>query len=331
MSWTGNSMSTLPPAVQTFYNRNLLERAVPDLVYQKLGQKATMPKNSGNIIKWRRYEALGAGSTLTEGVTPSVGAVEYTDVTAELVFYGALCGVSDVVETTNEDPVITAITDVLGEQMSLTVDTVIRNYLVAGTNVFYANGVAGRGSVITKIAAADLEKIHRALRRHNAKYFKKQISASQNIGTSAVRPAFIAVIHPDTFYDLDNSVTGFKSSADYPSSNGVDPEEIGAYKNFRFIMSTNAPIVADAGAAVSTSGLKSTTGANIDIYQTLIFGMDAFGVVPFTPLTQEVIVHPPGSGDDYLKQRSLVGWKWAGTAAILNDAFMCRYEHGATA
>lgn len=74
-----------------------------------------------------------------------------------------------------------------------------------------------------------------------------------------------------------------------------------------------------------------------DIGATLIFGRDAYGVVDLGSVDAagnkafEVIVKPKGAGDDPLNQRATVGWKAPGyTAAILNQAWLVRVEHGMT-
>jgi N4-gp56 family major capsid protein len=64
--------------------------------------------------------------------------------TATLAQYGDFVTLSDMVSMTNQDPVVTEATDVLGDQAGTTIDQVRRDVLVAGTNVAYANGVANR-------------------------------------------------------------------------------------------------------------------------------------------------------------------------------------------
>jgi N4-gp56 family major capsid protein len=329
---TPQLIAALPAALQTQYDRNLLKRALPELVYAKFGQKKPFKANSGQIIKFRRYNSLAVASALTEGTTPDKTDVNFTEVVAQIVQYGALCSISDKVSFTNQDALLSEISDILGEQMGLTVDTVLRNVLVGTTSVFWANGVAATNAVVTKIAGADLDRIHRAMRRNNVKYFKDAIiGASTGVGTAPIRPSYAVVVHPDVAYDLE-SITGFKYFSEYPGQGQVDPSEIGAYKNFRFYMSTNAYVEADAGGTAVTNGLKYTTANTAcDVYHCLIFGKDSFGTIEFGPMTQSMIVSPPGTGDDYLKQRTIVGWKWTGANVITNDNNIYNYKCGCTA
>ena len=330
------NLSAIPPVIATYYDRNLLERALPALVHDRFGQKRPIKKNSGNQIIFRRYESLTAATTpLTEGTTPSGSALSKTDVTATLAQYGDFVTITDMVELTNQDPVLTEAGAVLGEQMGNTLDRIYRAVLVAGTSVFYANAVAGRSNIVTKIAAADFDKIVRALRRNNAKYWSPEIKASTGVGTAPVRAAYFAIVHPDTAYDLEAVLTtSFKPVSEYASMSGVMEDEIGTYKNIRFIMSTNANIVPDTGGTAVTNGLKYTTAnTSCDVYQTLIFGKDAYGVCPLDALTSKMIIKPRGSSGAYdpLDQFGTVGWKATTVAKILNNSFMYRYEHGVSA
>ena len=72
------------------------------------------------------------------------------------------------------------------------------------------------------------------------------------------------------------------------------------------------------------------------VYGTVIYGADAYGAVSLggNGGNVRVIINPPGSSGaaDPLEQRGTIAWKVKGfAAAILQDAFIVRIEHGATA
>jgi N4-gp56 family major capsid protein len=326
------TLSVVAPGVQAFYDRNLLSRAQPADVHGRFGQKRPISKRAGNQIKFRRYSQLAAATTaLTEGVTPSGSSLSVTDVTATLAQYGDYITLSDMVSMTNQDAVVTEATDVLGDQAGTTVDQIRRDVLVAGTNVAYANGVASRLLTITKIAAADLDKAIRFLKNQNAKFMKEGIPPSDGVGTGAIRKAFVGIVHPDVEYDLE-SITGFKPVSDYPSQMGVMEDEIGAYKNIRFVSSTNAKIWTNATTA-TTAGFKATGAGSNDVYATLIFAAESYGVCPLSGEAMNTYVKALGSAGtaDPLEQRSTVGWKATTTTQILNQSWMYRLETLATA
>lgn len=324
------TLTEVPPGVAAYYDRNLLERAVPADVHGRFGQARPIATRNGNQIKFRRYSALTPATTpLTEGTTPSGSSLSVTDITATLAQYGDFVTITDMVDLTNQDPVLTEAGKVLGEQAGTTIDRVRRDVLVAGTNVFYANGTA-RNQVNTVLDAGDLKTVIRFLERQDAKFVKEMIKASTGVGTVPIRPAYVGIIHPDTQAVLEG-ITGYKSVEEYGSQMEVMPDEVGAFKNIRFVVSTNAKVFADGGAASGTNVI-STGGTNADVYATLIIAANSYGVCPLAGQAMRNIVKALGSSGtaDPLDQRATSGWKATTTTKILNEAWIARIEHACT-
>jgi N4-gp56 family major capsid protein len=324
------TLSQVAPGVQAFYDRNLLRRAQPNDVHGRFGQKRPIAQRNGNQIKFRRYSQLAAAvAALTEGVTPTGSTLAVTDIVSTLAQYGDFITLTDMVSMTNQDPVVTEATDVLGDQAGTTIDQIRRDVLVAGTNVAYASGVANRLALVNKITGPDLDKAIRFLKGQNAKFMKEGLSASDNVGTGAIRKAFVVLVHPDIEYDLEQ-IAGFRAVSDYGSQEGVMEDEIGAYKNLRFVSSTNCKVWADATTAL-TGGFKGTT--KNDVYATLIIAADAYGISPLSGQAMNTYVKPLGSAGtaDPLEQRSTVGWKATTTTTILNQSWLVRIESLASA
>ncbi|MEW6096558.1 MAG: N4-gp56 family major capsid protein, partial [bacterium] len=97
----------------------------------------------------------------------------------------------------------------------------------------------------------------------------------------------------------------------------------------RFVTSTQTKIWTGAGAA--TTSIKNTGGV-ADVYATLIFGTDAYGVTEIRGNGVKTIIKDFGSSGtaDPLEQRATAAWKAWYVAEILNDAFMVRVESGAS-
>lgn len=323
-----NTTANVPPAVQAYYDRNLLDRAVPADIHGRFGQVRPIKLRSGNQIKFRRYEALTVNTTpLVEGVTPQGSSLTVTDVLATLAQYGDYITVTDMVDMTNQDPVLTEAGMILGEQGGTTIDQVRRDVLVAGTNVIYTNGVA-RNTLNTVLTAVALRTAIRALNRQNGKFVKDMVAATTGIGTKPIRAAYIGLIHPDTEAQLE-SIVGYVPVAEYSSAMRAEENEVGSYRNIRFFTSTNAKVFPAAGAAVGGDGMISTGGVNNDVYATLIIAENAYGVIPLAGHAMENIIKPLGSAGsaDPLNQRATSGWKATTTTKILNDAWMTRIEH----
>jgi N4-gp56 family major capsid protein len=190
-----------------------------------------------------------------------------------------------------------------------------------------AGKVASRALVATAITLADQRAVTTALNRQNAKKITQVVGSTADFNTKSVEASYMAIVHPDVETDL-RSVAGFKVVADYGPHTTPFEGEIGSLEQVRYLTSTVFTPWADAGAAVSSAAFRSTSGTNADVYPILVFGRDAFGIVPLkgkSAMTPMVVNPKPVSGDP-LGQRGTVGWKLWTATVILQDAFMARLE-----
>jgi len=320
--------------IQGYYDRNLLERAVPALIYGRFLQSRPLPKNKGTRINFRRYNSLAANTTaLVEASTPTGKKATTTDIYSTVKFYGDFLTYSDVLAMTSLDSTLMEFSEVLGEQMGLTADTLDRDVLVAGTTVRYAAGVAGRSSVATALADSDIKSAIRTLESGNARKIASYIAAGGKIATKPVAPSYFAIGHTDMRQDIE-ALTGFNPVQEYSSQKGVFEEEIGAKGNVRFLLTTNGKIWtgSDSAAAIGSTGLVSSDSTYVDVYALVILGSNAAGTTPLQAGNVKNIIKKLGSAgaDDPLDQRGTSGWKIAKTTKILNDDFMVRVESGVT-
>ena len=74
---------------QTFYDRALLERCLPELPLYDDAQKKKIPAGKGTSIEWRKWNSLNAADTpLTQGVTPTGSELNITAITKKVDQYG---------------------------------------------------------------------------------------------------------------------------------------------------------------------------------------------------------------------------------------------------
>lgn len=304
--------NTLSTEAKQFYETILLARAQPNLIHAQGAQMRPLPPNRGKSAEWRRYGVLSAATTaLTEGTAPSDTQMTITTVTASLQQYGAYHQYSDVLEMLAIDPYLAEVAEIFGDQAGLTVDTLVRNAITAGTTVRYVSGLGSRGAVTSSdiINSTEIRMAVRDLKVQNARPWK--------------RNSYGAFVHPDTKYDMfsdANIVNAFERAyprgADNPSVNG----EIGEYAGVIFMESSQARVFTSLGA----------TG--VDVYGTVFFGADAYGIVELEGGSLEVIVHPPGSAGAAvpLDQYGTIGWKMLFDVVRLNENWLYRLEHGAT-
>ena len=286
------------PGVATWYDKVLLRRAKPYLVHGMFSQKRNLKRKSGNTIKFRRYAALSTATTpLSEGVTPSGQRLSKTDLSATVAQYGDFVHVSDWVDLTVEDAVLTETAGLLGDQMGETRDELCRDVLIATASTQDVSGVLDRSDIRTAV---------KTLLGNNAKMISNLIPAGQGQGTTPVRPAYWGIMHTDLVDDLED-ITGFKSTAEYPRQEPVMQAEWGATDNVRWLLSTKA----------------DKTSGGTDTYDLLVIAQDAYGETEIEGSAQNIVkAFGDGGTSDPLNQRATSGWKMTYVCRILNDSFM---------
>ncbi len=322
------------PRTNVYAERQMLKHAGPVMILDKFGLTKPMPKNKTQTIKFRRPRTFAAATTpLVEGITPSSTQFSYEDVSGTLRQYGMVVEVTDHIEDTHEDPVLQHASQQAGENIGRTTEALTYGILKAGTAVTYGNGAA-RTSVNTPVSLVKLRQCVRTLLAQKAMMITSRLDSSINYGTSAVEAAYIAVGHTDLDSDVRN-LAGFTPVAEYGQIKPVHEREIGKVENIRFITSPDLGSIIDAGGAKAGAQgtMVSTSGTSADIYPILIFGKEAYGMVPLRGMGAiEPTIIPVGTKtkDDPLGQRGYVGWKMWFLCLILNDSWMMRLEVGAT-
>ncbi len=294
------------PAVSTYYDRVLLERALPMLIHDQFAEQRDIPSKSGGTIKFRRYSSLTTATTpLTEGQTPNGQKLAKTDLTAQVAYYGDFVTITDVIDLTVEDPVLTVEAELLGEQAGETRDELTKDMLAATASVTSAaNGI--NSNTPTEINRTDIDSVVQALLGNKAKMINRVVTANRGIGTTPVRAAFWGTIHSDLITPDLEAVTEFQPTSKYPTQSVVLEAEWGATGNVRWVYSTNAD---------KTAGSPNT-------YKLNIIGRNAYAITSITGGTMKNIVKNFGAGDDPLNQKATSGWKYPYVSRILNDSFM---------
>ena len=265
---------------KTFYDRALLEIAKTRLVHASYGQKRSIPRNSGKRVEFRRYELFTPDANalvLEEGVTPAGQSLAQSKIEAEVKQYGAYVEVSDLLDLTSFDPVLTESTELLGEQLGTVVEWITRDAMCAGTNVQYANGKTNRLALEAgdKLTVTEIRKAVRSLKKAKARMFN-------NVDGGAVRkPHFVCICSPDATYDLQSDAL-WQDVSKYSDVEQIYSGEIGRLFGVVFVESTEAKVfyqsvhttvaAHSAGSAVVTladitesAALYLTAGAKIKI------------------------------------------------------------------
>ena len=321
----------ISPRTTVYAEREMLRHSMPEIVLEKLALAKAMPKNKGQLIKFRRPIPFTAADTpLVEGVAPTATQFNYEDVPATLKQYGQVVKITDVIQDTHEDPVLNDAAMVCGENIGRTQEKLNYGVVKAGTSVFYANGAA-RASVNTTITLAKQRAVTRYLKAQKAKKITRILAPSMNYATKAVEAAYVAVAHTDVESDI-RAMPGFLPVAEYGQRSPISEHEIGSVEDVRYILSSDLDEFQDAGGA--KGAMVSTSGTSADVYPVLYFGQDAWATVALRgqgAISPTII--PVGTRDksDPLGQVGFVGWKMWHVSVILNQTWMARLEVSVTA
>jgi N4-gp56 family major capsid protein len=322
----------ISPRVGIYAVANFLEHAGPVLVLEKFARLEQLPKNKGQLVKWRRFVPFEINTTaLVEGVTPAPNSLQYEDVSTIVSQYGGWVSFSDVIVDTHEDPNLQKITMGLGEQAAAVKEAIIWNELIGGTNVLYTGTATQRSHVDTPISEDELIAAQRFLKANKAKPITKMLKASTNIATEPVAPAFIAFSHSNLEPDF-RALNEFVVREKYSQYNVVSDYEIGKFQDIRVILSPQLDPFWGAGSG-TTTGVLSRDGDNVDVYPIVLVGMDAYGVVPLRGMDSAnvTIKNPTATYEDPLAQRGFASWKMWYVAVRLNEEWMVRIEAAASA
>lgn len=247
-------------------------------------------------------------ATLAEGEPGESVMLTETEVTVKLEQYGEYARCTDKLDLSHLDMNILRKTKLFGDAGARSIDAVVREELATCTNVIYAGGKTSRAELTEqdKLTARDLRRAVKKLKKAHAQTFGGY---------------YIAIVGPDTFYDLQDDET-FVAVSRYQDKEAVYTGEIGRMFGCRIVETTEAKVFENAGAS----------GA--DVASVIVLGQYAYGYTSFKGAKPRVIVKPAGSAgtSDPLDQISTVGWKMDGFGVkMLQPEYAVRIECGFTA
>lgn len=272
----------LSPEMKTFYDKTLITLAGANLVHEQFGQKRPIPKNGGKTIEFRKFSKLPKALTaITEGVTPAGNKLSVSAVSCTVDQYGDYIEQTDMLELTAVDNTIVEATKELASQAGLTLDTVVRNELIGGTNVMYAPEVKN-GSETEITLREDIT----ADCRLRVKDVFKAAAELKAVNAPKIGGSYVAIIHPYVAYDLmQEAGEQWIGIQKYANPENILKGEIGTLGGVRFVESTEAKVFGPAeivkdfprltvktAIAESTTSvvveeeLPSATGLSVDVY-----------------------------------------------------------------
>ena len=301
--------NTLAAELKGFYDTELLENARPKFVYAQFAKKQPLPRGKGTTVEWRKWNTFAKAAQLTEGVIPTGQKFGLSYIRGEISQYGTYATVSDKLELHAYDDVILGAAEEMGASMAETQEYLIRQALLTGTNVLYADNLNADGSykntptspatmgasATNGFAYLTPDVINKAVTK-----MKKNRAEPQN-------GRFYCVIHPSVAYDL-RSNPDWIDYHKYAAVGEIMNGEIGELHGVRFLESDFAPV------------LGGDTYKNMDngvTYACFMIGKDAFGVIDPEGGAAQMIVHDKDEIGGPLNQFSTIGYKLESNGATL--------------
>lgn len=114
------NQSSLPPAVNTFFNKAILAFEQPDLIYGMFAQKDVKPTKTGDYY---RYEKIAKLKTATvplgnTGMNPPGQTLSNIFLDAKIDYYGTWLAVHKQVTLTNDCPILNEMAKRLGVSLN---------------------------------------------------------------------------------------------------------------------------------------------------------------------------------------------------------------------
>lgn len=298
-----------------YYDKRWLERLTPQLLFEDMGSKKPLPKNSGTLMKWRRLNKLTPATTpLTENTNPAATNVGTTEITVEPLTYGQYVQMSKELQWKSINPIADEVTDELSDNAALSYDTIVRSALNGNFVNQFASGVASEALVpdTATLTAAELRKAVYRLRTANGLDYSVP-GFEKNMYKGAVSPAGV--------FDLqgDSAVGSFIDVNKYSRPEDIMRGEIGMMYGVRIVSGNNL------GTGTGLGGITT--------YHAYIFGRDAFAISELSGQGMEMIRKEPGPQDtsNPLNMFSTVGWKFVMAAKVLQQQRAVEIYHGSGA
>jgi N4-gp56 family major capsid protein len=254
-----------------------------------------------------------ATTPLTQTTDVSAVALSDSQVTLTLAEYGNAVITTAKLRGTSFVDITPAVINILGFNAGVSIDSVARNVLDAGSKVQYSQGTtasvpAARNQITKKctIRGIDVRKATALLRVRNV---------------PTIGAGYVGYIHPNVSVDLrqETGGAGWATPHNYSQPQEIWAGEIGMFQGVRFIETPRA--------RVFTTGGHTTTTVVTPVYVTLFCGRQALakahsivdGNGPFPQAR-------PGPIVDKLRRFVPDGWYWLGQYGIFRQTALLRNE-----
>jgi len=297
--------SSLETAGTAAFDKRMYFALRPQLHHDQVATVRPVATHQGGSVQFTlRDELAAATSALTENADLTPVAMGDAPVTVTLVEYGNTINTTAKARGTDYSAVDADAANLIGYNAGISLDTIARDVLVAGTNVKF-EGQATQGAITASdtYSAASIREVVAGLRGDNVMPF---------VGTS-----YLGMIHPDQSVDLraETGAAGWAEPANNTESSRRWQGIVGVFEGVSWIESPRVKMVADGGAS-----------STVDVYQSLILGQECLAKAFSTSESAALPQVRRGPVVDSLSRFHPVGWYWLGGYSRFREAAIRRYE-----
>lgn len=299
---------------QTAYDRLAYFALRPELYFDPVADvQPTRQSMPGAAVVFTFITDLSVASTaLNESVDVDAVALADSQITLTLVEYGNAVITTAKLRGTSFLEVDPVVANVVGFNAGVSLDTIARDVLKAGTNVIY--GGASAASARNRVLPTDVLR---------AADVRKTLATLRGANVATIGGMYVAYVHPDVSYDLrsETGAAAWRDPHTYSQPGEIWNGEIGSFEGFRFIETPRAPVFADAGSSTTLT----------DVYGSLFLGRQAlakaYSITDGNGPMPRVIQGPV---TDHLRRFVPLGWYWFGGYKEFRSAALRRVETAST-
>lgn len=281
-STTGAGFSQQVNAIRDVYSAEIWFAALPILKFDQFSTKKTeLGVQPGRTIQLPKYGSIKRGGRLQEGVRLQTRGMSMSQASLTVYEQGNAIGFSEYLLQTSFFDQLSAASLLLGRDMAVVLDLQLRDTVVSGTNVVFANGRASR----TALIAGD---------SFDTQVLKDAVETLETNNTPKwAGDHYVCFLHPHQGRGLRDDNDWINASL-YAGATQIYTGEIGRYEDVRFISTTVMPNGRNSAVDPNTGDYvdigynpalaSGYAGNQTTIYQAVLFGEYSYGHATALPV-----------------------------------------------
>ena len=260
----------------------------------------------GKTTRMSRFERLSTdgGQLDGSGIDPASEVPIRTDIDATMEIYAKSIVTNEQVALWENSKTLTKFTALLGQWLREKEDLLMRDLF--SSSVSYINATGGtNGDQPSNISLNDVNNIEQVLLGNDARSMLTSLESENKFAVAGVRDAFIALASTNLTSDLQK-VQGVLLKSQYPTQEGLRPEEYCSISRFRIFVSSK-------GAKIPGVSMKGNT-----VYTIPMYGLEAAAKIEQNNYTAVIGYRPPWVVSNVAQNSALYG-KFAIARAITNQ------------